>query len=82
MTSEEIRADQHLSRNQPGIDLYGMEDLPFLLLEPTNEIFGRAKAIFNYYQIEPSVKMTFNQQMTSFGLLQKGLELLLFRIRL
>ena len=73
MTSEEIRADKHLSPSQPAIDLYGMEDFPFLLLEPTNEIFGRSKAIFNYYHIEPLVKMSFNQQMISFEFASKGL---------
>lgn len=73
MTSEEIKADKHLSQNQPAIDLYGMEDFPFLLLEPTNEIFGRSKAIFDYYQIKPLVKMSFNQQMTSFEFASKGL---------
>ncbi|ADK16358.1 LysR family transcriptional regulator [Clostridium autoethanogenum] len=73
MTSEEIRSNKHLSQNQPAIDLYNMGNLPFLLLEPTNEIFGRSKAIFNYYHIEPLVKMSFNQQMTSFEFASKGL---------
>lgn len=73
MTSEEIKADKHLSQSQPGIDLYGMENFPFLLPEPTNEIFGRSKAIFDYYQIKPLVKMSFNQQMTSFEFASKGL---------
>lgn len=73
MTSEEIRADKHFSQNQPAIDLYGMDNFPFLLPEPTNEIFGRSKAIFNYYHIEPLVKMSFNQQMTSFEFASKGL---------
>ena len=73
MTSEEIRSDKHLSQFQPAIDLYGMENLPFLLLEPTNEIFGRSQEIFNYYHIKPLVKMSFNQQMTSFEFASKGL---------
>ncbi|WP_237737338.1 LysR family transcriptional regulator [Clostridium carboxidivorans] len=73
MTSEEIKKNKHLSQNQPAIGLYGMENLPFLLLEPTNEIFGRSKAIFDYYHINPLVKMSFNQQMTSFEFASKGL---------
>ncbi|MGH4138361.1 LysR family transcriptional regulator [Clostridium sp.] len=73
MTSEEIRADKHISQSQPAIDLYGMDGFSFLLLNPTNEIFGRSKSIFKYYHIEPLVKMSFNQQMTSFEFASKGL---------
>lgn len=73
MTSTQIRNDQHLSPSQSAIDLYELKDLPFLLLEPTNEIFRRTQVIFNYYQIKPFVKMSFNQQMTSFEFASKGL---------
>lgn len=73
MTSRQIRSNRHLSSNQSAIDLYEIKDLPFLLLEPTNEIFRRTQAIFNYYQIKPFVKMSFNQQMTSFEFASKGL---------
>lgn len=73
MTSSQIRNNQHLSQSQSAIDLYEIKDLPFLLLEPTNEIFRRTQAIFDYYQIKPFVKMSFNQQMTSFEFASKGL---------
>ncbi|AKA67933.1 LysR family transcriptional regulator [Clostridium scatologenes] len=73
MTSKEIRKNKHLSKKQPAIDLYNMENFPFLLPEPTNEIFGRSEAIFHYYNITPLVKMSFNQQMTSFEFASKGL---------
>lgn len=73
MTSSQIRSNQHLSPSHPAIDLYEIKDLPFLLLEPTNEIFRRTEAIFDYYQIKPFVKMSFNQQMTSFEFASKGL---------
>lgn len=73
MTSTQIKNNQHLSPNQPAIDLYELKELPFLLLEPTNEIFRRTEAIFNYYQIKPFIKMSFNQQMTSFEFAAKGL---------
>lgn len=73
MTSTQIKNNQHLSANQFAVDLYELKNLPFLLLEPNNEIFRRTKAIFNYYQIEPFIKMSFNQQMTSFEFASKGL---------
>ena len=47
-------------------------DIPFLSLQPRNELYARSEMIFNYYNSRPAALMHFNQQLTAYSFAQHG----------
>lgn len=47
-------------------------DIPFLSLQPENELYSRVEMLFNHYNCRPMTVMHFNQQLTSYRYAEQG----------
>lgn len=72
MTAKQIKRDEFLLSDADKITLDDVLDIPFLALQPQNEIYMRSTMIFHYYGKSPKTKMTFNQQNTAYQFARRG----------
>lgn len=72
MTANQIKENEFLFSDAPKIILDEVIDIPFLTLQPRNEIYMRSRMIFHYYGKSPRMKMTFNQQNTAYQFARRG----------
>lgn len=72
LTAEDIINNKYLKEEIPKISMQEVLDIPFLSLQPKNELYARAEILFNYYNCRPETVMHFNQQLTSYLFCQKG----------
>ncbi|MDO4168786.1 MAG: LysR family transcriptional regulator [Lachnospiraceae bacterium] len=72
MTAKQIKRDEFLLPDAEKITLDDVIDIPFLTLQPRNEIYMRSTMIFHYYGKSPKTKMTFNQQNTAYQFARRG----------
>ncbi|MCD8357186.1 MAG: LysR family transcriptional regulator [Clostridia bacterium] len=72
MTAEQICSNAFLKDAAPTICMSDVHSIPFLTLQPRNELSMRAEKIFSYYGEYPKSRMSFNQQMTAYHFASKG----------
>ena len=72
MTAEDVIANRYLETDVPKISMSDVMTIPFLSLQPRNELYARAEMLFNYYNCRPETLMHFNQQLTSYRFAQRG----------
>ena len=72
MTATDIMNDRHLSGEVPRVDMKEMLDIPYLSLQPKNELYSRAETLFGHYNCRPRTVMHFNQQLTSYQYAERG----------
>ncbi len=70
-SSQEIVSDK-FSDSEKKTDFNCLKDIPYLSLQPRNELYKRAELYFSYYGCHPRTVMYFNQQLTSYRFAQKG----------
>ena len=60
-------------KNDKGkISLNKLIHIPFLSLQPRNELYTKAQTYFSFYQCQPHTVMKFNQQLTAYNFAKKG----------
>lgn len=72
LSGEDIKNDRYQDRNDYLINMEEVINIPFLSLQPRNELFARSEMIFNYYNSRPAALMHFNQQLTAYSFAQHG----------
>lgn len=72
LSGEDIKNDRHQNSDDHFINMEDVFDIPFLSLQPRNELFARSEMIFNYYNSRPVTLMHFNQQLTAYSFAQHG----------
>ncbi len=72
LSGEDIEKDRCGDRNDYLINMEDVIDIPFLSLQPRNELFARSEMVFNHYNSRPVALMHFNQQLTAYSFAQHG----------
>lgn len=72
MTAGEICKGRLLSKDNPCISMEEVADIPFLSLQPENELYSRVEMLFDHYSCRPVTAMHFNQQLTSYRYAEQG----------
>ncbi len=72
LSGEEIQSGRYQERTEYLINMESVMDIPFLSLQPRNELYARSEMIFNYYHCRPATLMHFNQQLTAYSFAQHG----------
>lgn len=72
MTAEDICKGRHMAENAPVISMEEVVDIPYLSLQPQNELYSRVETLFSYYGLRPETAMHFNQQLTSYRYAEQG----------
>lgn len=72
MTAEDICEGRHMVENLPVISMEEVVDIPYLSLQPQNELYSRVETLFSHYGLRPKTAMHFNQQLTSYRYAEQG----------
>lgn len=72
MTARQVKNNEFLKKEAQKITMDDVIKIPFLSLQPRNEIHLRSQIIFDYYKKIPKVKMSFNQQNTAYRFAAHG----------
>lgn len=72
MTAEEICRGRLDSEGVPVITMEDVAAIPYLSLQPQNELYSRVETLFNHYSLRPETAMHFNQQQTSYRYAEQG----------
>ena len=72
MTAEDICRGKHMSENTPVITMEEVVSIPYLSLQPQNELYSRVETMFSHYGLRPATAMHFNQQLTSYRYAEQG----------
>ncbi len=72
MTADEICKGKHMSDDIPVITMEDVAGIPYLSLQPENELYNRVEMLFAHYSCRPVTAMHFNQQLTSFRYAEQG----------
>ena len=73
MTRQDVLAGRHLSAATPAVSLAAFAGMDFLLLGPGNDMYRRAKGLFQTAGYAPRVRLYLNQLMTAFHMARQGL---------
>ena len=71
-SNREILNNDFLSSDKGKIGFNNLSHIPFLSLQPRNELYSRAQTYFSFYKTHPHTVMYFNQQLTAYNFAQKG----------
>ncbi len=72
LSADDIKSESYQGRDSFFINMDDVIDIPFLSLQPRNELYARSEMIFNYYNCRPAALMHFNQQLTAYSFAQHG----------
>lgn len=72
LTVDDIKANKH-SDSGYSVSIEDFKDLPFILLNSSNDTGNRAEAIFKKHKIEPNVNFYLDQQLTAFNISVTGI---------
>jgi DNA-binding transcriptional LysR family regulator len=73
MTNMDILEKKHLDESFPAVSLCDFKEIPFILLSDGNNLYERAKVMFEQEHITPKVAMRLSQLATAWHLSCEGL---------
>ena len=73
MTRQDVLAGRHLTEEVPAVPLAAFSEMDFLLLGQGNDMYRRAKGLFQAAGYAPRVRLYLNQLMTAFHMARQGL---------
>ncbi len=72
LSAGDIMGEVYRGSDTHFIDMQELMDIPFLSLQPGNELYNRSEAIFTYYNCRPQTLMHLNQQLTAYSFARHG----------